>query len=85
MGNNILIYTKLSSLAEFDQIQEFIYKLFELTGQYYDTKTALKIRLELEHFLEHHGKLDWHKIRHTKRTVEEPFGTIEQGVFSHKV
>lgn len=81
MTNNNIIYTKISTSSKFDEVQLFISKIFDLTGQYYDTKTALKIRLELEHFLEHHEKQDWHKIRHTKRTVEEPFGTIEQGAF----
>lgn len=77
-----LIYTRLKNQDKFDAIQDFILNIFKIAEQYYDTNAALKIRLELEHFLELHGNLNWREIRHKKRSVEEPFGIIEQGVFS---
>lgn len=81
--NQPFIYTKIENQGKFDRLQILIVEMFSLTSQYYDTKTALKMRLAFEHFLELHGNLYYQEIHRMRRTVEEPNGIIEQGVFSH--
>ena len=67
----MVIYTKLTSADKFDEIQDLVYKLTQIVGSYYDTKEAIKMRLEIERFLLLHENQDWHKTLNKSRTFEE--------------
>jgi hypothetical protein len=79
------IYTKLMDEDRFDPLQKLIVEICDITGQYYEPIQALEIRIELEGFLRQIGNPHFLEIHLRRRTVQEPDGTLEQGVFLLKV
>lgn len=77
----VLIYKRLCNQNKFDELQSLILEICTLNHRYFDTDTALKIRLAIEHFLVQAGSQRLLEIHRMRRIVEELSGTIEQGVF----
>jgi hypothetical protein len=81
VSNSDFIYTKLIDEDKFDPLQKLIVEIYDIAGQYYETNPALEIRLEIERFLLQTGNPHFQEIHLKKRTVQEPFGKLEKGVF----